>query len=80
MAANLAPRNVFELSIDSAFIRHIEKLFDKFAADLQVEANTAPAELYAHSSIPNARARCANAFDIALLTHTEMMKVLKEKS
>ena len=79
MAGLAASRNVFELAIDSALIRHVEKLFETFASDVELELNANPDELR-NSATPSAKRRFERKFDIAVLTHSEMVDVLRRKN
>lgn len=73
-----ARRNVVELAIDSALIRHISVLFDKFASDLEIELGANPEEVRG-SATPGAIARMDKKFTIAMMAHAEMLEMMKRK-
>jgi hypothetical protein len=65
-------RNLPTRAIDNAFIAHVGKLFDRFCADLEIEAATDPDEIRS-SKTPSARSRFERSFAFARTTHTQMM-------
>ena len=78
MADAVKPRNIFEIAIDGALVRHVEKLFDKFASDLEIELATNPEELRT-SALPSARVKFEHKFDVAIMAHSEMIDVMRKK-
>jgi hypothetical protein len=75
MASQSVNRNIYEQAIDSAFIRHISGLFDKYAAD--VEAELGPTAKVTNA--PGARERFDHKIDIAIFTHSEMNEIMRSK-
>lgn len=72
-------RSVFEVAVDNALIRHVQKLFDTYASDIEMELRSNPEEIM-NSAVPGARKRFEQKLDIALLAHSNMMEVLKAKN
>jgi len=78
MARDEVVRSIFELSIDNAFIRHIEKLFESFASDLEHELKV-PNEERLSSRLPSARKRFEGRFEVAVKTHYQMIDHYRKK-
>jgi hypothetical protein len=60
-----------ERAIDVAFIDHVGKLFETFCADIKMARSS-------KSTIDHARKQFAEAFQLAVTTHTEMINHLSQ--